>query len=117
MREALDVLAAAGIKPARVGPLPPNLIPRFLAAPDFIFNTIGLKLQKIDAHARSSMADDFAAGRPTEIDFLNGEIVKLAETTGRAAPVNSAIVRLVKDAEAGGKRDWSGEELLQTVSS
>ncbi|MEX0953876.1 MAG: 2-dehydropantoate 2-reductase [Rhizobiaceae bacterium] len=116
MREALEVLGAAGIEPAKVGPLPPRLIPRFVAAPDFIFNTIGLKLQKIDAHARSSMADDFAAGRPTEIDFLNGEIVRLAEKTGRQAPVNAAIVKLVNEAEAGGKRDWSGEELLKAVS-
>jgi 2-dehydropantoate 2-reductase len=116
MREALGVLAAAGITPAKVGPLPPSLIPRFVAAPDFIFNTIGLRLQKIDAHARSSMADDFAAGRPTEIDFLNGEIVRLAETTGRKAPVNAAIVKLVKQAEAGGRRDWTGEELLEAVA-
>jgi 2-dehydropantoate 2-reductase len=117
MREALAVLSAAGITAAKVGPLPPNLIPRFVPAPDFIFNTIGLKLQKIDAHARSSMADDFAAGRPTEIDFLNGEIVRLAEQTGREAPVNAAIVKLVKEAETGGKRDWSGEELLKAVAS
>jgi 2-dehydropantoate 2-reductase len=115
MREALDVLKAAGITPAKVGPLPPKLIPPFVAAPDFIFNTIGLRLQKIDAHARSSMADDFAVGRPTEIDFLNGEIVKLGEKTGRKAPVNAAIVKLVKQAEAGGRRDWSGAELLRAV--
>jgi 2-dehydropantoate 2-reductase len=62
------------------------------------------------------MADDFAAGRPTEIDFLNGEIVRLAETTGRKAPVNAAIVKLVKQAEAGGRRDWTGEELLEAVA-
>lgn len=115
MSEALDVLSATGINPAKVGPLPPRLIPRFVAAPDFIFNTIGLRLQKIDAHARSSMADDFAAGRPTEIDFLNGEIVKLAERIGRTAPVNTAVVGLVKEAEAGGRRDWPGEELLKAL--
>lgn len=116
MREALGVLSAAGVTPAKVGPLPPNLIPAFVATPDFFFNAVGLKLQKIDAHARSSMADDFAAGRSTEIDFLNGEIVKLAERIGSPAPVNSAIVKLVKAAEAGGRRNWPGEELLAAVT-
>ncbi|MBO6718329.1 MAG: 2-dehydropantoate 2-reductase [Rhizobiaceae bacterium] len=117
MREALSVLEAAGIAPAKVGPLPPNLVPRFVAAPDFIFNTIGLRLQKIDAHARSSMADDFAAGRPTEIDSLNGEIVRLAEQIGRPAPVNAAIMKLVTEAETGGRRDWPGAELLKAVTA
>ncbi len=115
MREALAVLDRAGIKPAKVGPLPPSLLPRFVAMPNAIFNTIGLKLQKIDDHARSSMADDFAAGRPTEIDFLNGEIVTLGERVGEPAPVNARIVALVKNAEGGGRRDWPGDELAKAV--
>ena len=73
-------------------------------------NTI-LKVQKIDANARSSMADDFAAGRPTEIDYLNGEVVRLAAALGRRAPVNETIVALVKQAEAGVERTWSAKEL------
>ncbi len=115
MREALEVLAAAGIRPAKVSPLPPGLLPGFIGLPDFIFNPVGLRLQKIDAHARSSMADDFATDRATEIDFLNGEIVRLAAQVGQAAPINERIVRLVKEAESGGRRDWPGEELVRAV--
>lgn len=115
MREALAILSAAGIRPARLSPLPPALLPAFVAAPDFIFNNIGLRLQKVDAHARSSMADDFAAGRPSEIDFLNGEIVRLARKLGRTAPVNAKLVELVKAAETGGRRDWPGDALLADV--
>lgn len=111
VREALRVLRAAGIRPARVGPLPPHLLALFIDAPDFLFNTVGLRLQKIDPDARTSMAGDLAAGRPGEVDFLNGEIVKLAERLGADAPVNAAIVKLVKEAEAGGRREWSGAEL------
>lgn len=115
MVEALDVLEAAGIQPAQIGPIPPKLLPHAIAAPDFIFRNVLLKTQKIDADARSSMADDFAAGRPTEIDHLNGEVVKLARSIGRPAPVNEAIVRLVRQAEAGVEREWSAKELRAHV--
>ena len=113
--EALDVLKAAGIEPAQIGPIPPKLLPHAVAAPDFIFRNLLLRIQKIDSAARSSMADDFAAGRPTEIDYLNGEVVKLARSLGREAPVNSAIVDLVKQAEAGVEHEWSPEELRKYV--
>ncbi|MEM9305297.1 MAG: 2-dehydropantoate 2-reductase [Pseudomonadota bacterium] len=112
MRETLEILDAANIQPAKVGPMPPAWLPTFVGAPDWFFNTVGLRLQKIDARARSSMADDFANGRPTEIDYLNGEVVRLAERVGRSAPVNSAIVRLVRKAESAGARPWSGPEML-----
>jgi 2-dehydropantoate 2-reductase len=113
--EALDLLGAAGIEPAQIGPIPPKLLPHAIAAPNFIFRNLLLRVQKIDAKARSSMADDLAAGRETEIDFLNGEVVKLARSVGREAPVNSAIVDLVKQAEAGVEHAWSPEDLRKYV--
>ena len=115
MVEALDILKAAKIEPAQIGPIPPRLLPHAIAAPDFVFNNLLLRVQKIDAKARSSMADDFAAGRPTEIDYLNGEVVKLARSISREAPVNSAIVDLVKQREAGVEHDWSAEDLRKYV--
>ena len=113
--EALDLLKSAGIQPAQIGPLPPKLLPHALAAPDVVFRNLLRKVQKIDAHARASMADDLAAGRETEIDYLNGEIVRLAQALGRTAPVNSAIVSLIKAREAGVERLWSPGELRQYV--
>lgn len=113
--EGLELLKAAGIEPAKLGPFPPRLFPHIVAAPDWLFNSTVLKLYKIDADARSSMADDFAAGRPTEIDWLNGEVVRLAERLGRKAPVNAAIVELVRQAEAGLEKAWSGKELHAAV--
>ncbi|WP_129791563.1 2-dehydropantoate 2-reductase [Sphingosinicella sp. CPCC 101087] len=113
--EALELLEAAGIRPAQIGPFPPKLLPHVIAAPDFLFRRVVLKTQKIDARARSSMADDFAAGRPTEIDWLNGEVVALARRLGRRAPVNERIVALVKQAEAGVERSWSSDELREHV--
>jgi 2-dehydropantoate 2-reductase len=101
MKEGLDLLKRADIEPATVGPIAPEILPRIVDAPDWLFNNIFLRRWKIDAKARSSMADDLAAGRKTEIDYLNGELVRLADRLQRAAPVNRAIVELVRKAEAG----------------
>jgi 2-dehydropantoate 2-reductase len=101
MREGLELLKRADIEPATVGPISPRVLPRIIDSPDWIFNNIFLKRWKIDAKARSSMADDLAAGRKTEIDYLNGELVRLADRLQRDAPVNRAIVDLVHKAEEG----------------
>jgi 2-dehydropantoate 2-reductase len=113
--EALDVLQAAGVEPAQIGPVPPRLLPHAIAAPNLIFNNLFLKVQKIDAKARSSMADDLSAGRETEIDYLNGEVVKLGAKLKRKTPVNAAIVSLVKQAEAGVEHLWSPQDLREHV--
>ena len=103
MREGLELLRRAEIEPATVGPIAPGALPRIIDSPDWLFNTIFLKRWKIDSKARSSMADDLAAGRKTEVGYLNGELVRLAERLQRSAPVNRAIVDLVHEAEAGAK--------------
>jgi len=101
MREGLELLKRAEIEPATAGSISPQALPRMVDSPDWLFNNIFLKKWKVDARARSSMADDLAAGRKTEIAFLNGELVRLADRLDRAAPVNRAIVELVHKAEAG----------------
>lgn len=93
--EALAVLAAAGIRPARVSPLPPALMPHVLRLPNWAFERLAARLLRIDAKARSSMADDLALGRPTEIDALSGAIVRLARQHGREAPRNTKMVELL----------------------
>jgi 2-dehydropantoate 2-reductase len=108
-REALRLLRRAGIRPAKVGPVPPSLLPAVLGSPDWLFNRLFLRGWKIDAKARSSMADDLAAGRRTEVDYLNGELVRLAERLGTDAPVNRAIVELVREAERGARPLEPGE--------
>jgi 2-dehydropantoate 2-reductase len=112
--EALAVLEAAKIEPAKIGPVPPRLLPHVIGAPDFVFSVF-LKAQKIDGKARSSMADDLAAGRPTEIDYLNGEVVKLGKKVGRPTPVNEAIVNLIRQREAGVEHLWSPADLRAHV--
>lgn len=97
--EALAVMSAAGIKPARTGKVIPSLMPYILALPDFLFRRVASATLKIDPKARSSMYEDFVLNRKTEIDYLNGEIVNLATQQGIPAPVNTSIVNLVKQTE------------------
>jgi len=98
--EALAALGAAGIRPAKVGALPPSLIPTVLRLPDPLFRVVAAAQLKVDPHARSSMADDLAQRRLTEIDQLQGRVVALAEAHGTAAPLNRAVLARVKAAEA-----------------
>jgi 2-dehydropantoate 2-reductase len=114
--EALALLAQAGIQPARLTPLPAGWIPALLRLPDVLFARLARKMLAIDPLARSSMADDLAAGRPTEVDWINGEVVKLAERLGRKAPANAHLTSLVKAAEMG-ETNWSGEALLAELQA
>lgn len=60
--------------------------------------------------AKSSTVEDLDAGRPTEIDFLNGAAVRLGERAGVPTPANAAAVRSVRalEAEAAGRQERSG---------
>ena len=114
--EALEMLARAEIPVAQLTPIPPRWQPRLLALPDRLFRLLLPRVVPIDPHARSSMWDDLEARRATEIDHLQGEVVELARRLGKRAPVNEALVRLVREAEAGGRRDYRGDELARLTS-
>lgn len=113
--ETLGILKAAGIRPARITPLPPGLLPTLLKVPDGVFSRVAAKMLEIDPIARSSMADDLDLGRATEIDWINGEVVRLAAEVGLPAPVNTTVISLIRQAEAGGRRDWTGPELRRAL--
>jgi 2-dehydropantoate 2-reductase len=113
-REGLRLLAKAGISPAKVGAVGPALLPSVIGSPDWLFRNLFMKAWKIDARARSSMADDLAAGRRTEVDYINGELVALADRLGARAPVNRKVVELIRKAEAGAP-PWQSAELRREV--
>ena len=113
--EAFALLADAQIPVARVTPIPPRWQPRLLQMPDRLFQLLLPRIVPIDPSARSSMWDDLEMRRPTEIDYLQGEVVDLARRLGKRAPVNEGLVHLVHEAEAGGRRDWTGDELSRVL--
>lgn len=111
--EALAAMKAAGLRPAKVGAAPPALIPVILRLPTFLFSRIAASMLTIGPTARSSMADDLAAGRPTEIDDLCGAVVRLAASRGGTAPLNAAMIRLVETAKPGAR--LSGPDLARAL--
>jgi 2-dehydropantoate 2-reductase len=52
---------------------------------------------------RSSTAQDLARGRPTEIDWINGQIVRDGALQGIPTPANQAVHALVRLLEAAGR--------------
>jgi 2-dehydropantoate 2-reductase len=115
-REALSVFRASGLSVAKLTPLPPSWMPAVLTLPDAFFSRIASRMLAIDPLARSSMWDDLKAGRRTEVDYINGEVVKLAESHGQRAPVNAKLCALIHDVEHGPRR-WTSEALLAELLS
>ncbi|HWT14749.1 MAG TPA: 2-dehydropantoate 2-reductase [Patescibacteria group bacterium] len=117
MREGLRVLDAAGIVPAKAGKVGPRLVPLILDLPTVLFARVAASMLKLDDDARSSMWDDLNKRRRTEIDWINGEIVRLAERHHSAAPLNAAVIALIREAEAAGQGSprWSAAQIVQRL--
>lgn len=95
VEEALGLLRRARIEPHRVTPLPWKRFLQVLRLPTPLFRLVAFRMLRMDEHARSSMAEDLAAGRRTEIDELCGEVVRLAHTLGTRASLNAQMVQAI----------------------
>ena len=113
IEEGLGVVQGANIEPADFGKASHRKMIKVLRLPNSIYKIIMNKIVKIDAAARSSMLDDLEIGRVSEIDYLQGEIVRLADKTGQSAPYNKIIYDMVGDAFAKGESPkFTGREIL-----
>jgi len=99
MREGLVVLKAAGIKPAKVTPLPTHCLPFIVSLPNWIYMLLAKNITNMDPKAKSSMAQDLAKGKATEIDYLSGELISLGKKVNIATPENDRVYQAIKDAE------------------
>jgi len=76
LEEAESVAAARGTR------LPPDPVPRLLSYYDDV----------LDGRLKSSMCRDVEAGRPLEVWWLNGAVVRFGERAGVPTPVNREIL-------------------------
>ena len=103
MTEGLAAIRAEGLRPISSTPVPAGLTPYLLRLPDALFGVLLGGTMKIDAEARSSMSEDLQRGRRTEIDYLQGAIIDIAQRRGLQVPLSRRVVALIKQAEAEGK--------------
>jgi 2-dehydropantoate 2-reductase len=113
MREGLSVVGRAGI---RLESLPEASVARFRLIGLLPTRLAGLLLAisarriKTDWPLFGSTLQSLRRGRPTEIDYLNGEIVRLGEKAHTPTPLNAAIVDMVHRVERTG-RFWTATEI------
>jgi 2-dehydropantoate 2-reductase len=116
--EGLAAVRADGIKAVSSTPVPPGMTPHLLRLPDAVFNLLLGRTVQIDPQAQSSMSEDLQRGRRTEIDYLQGAIIEIADRHGLQVPLSRRIVTLIKAAEAArrGSPKLSVEQIRSDVS-
>ena len=68
------------------------------------------RVARLMATQRSSTAQDLARGRTSEIDHLNGEVLRAGARHGIPTPANQALVALVKLQEAMQAQAFQGQD-------
>ena len=69
----------------------------------------------LDDGAYPSMVSDVRAGRTTEVQQLNGEIVALGEQQGWPAPVNAALVQMIEALDLAKPAKLTARELREKL--
>ena len=75
-------------------------------APDILDKVLGLAASMPEQ--TSSTAQDLRRGKPTEIDHLNGFVIRKGAELGVPTPANRVLLTLVKAAEARGQETKEG---------
>ncbi len=98
MAEGVRIIRAAGYHEARLGDIPPwSVINALNALPSFL--TLGMFKRNVRQMTMSSMGQDVLQRKKTatELEYLNGYLLSLAERTHTPAPFNHTIYRLCKE--------------------
>jgi 2-dehydropantoate 2-reductase len=102
--EAIRIGEALGYRLEEINHLPPEVIARAGEGdPEALarYEDRVLTQPRGSAEQRPSMGQDMFKGRRTEIEFLNGFVVREGEKVGLAARANERLVDLVKKVERG----------------
>lgn len=97
--EAVRVLRVAGIAYTLPMPLPYGAYRLLMRHGGPLPWWLARRVNGLSDTARPSMAADLDAGRPTEVEALNGAISAFGRTTGVPTPLNDALVRLVRECD------------------
>jgi len=100
MQELIEVAHAKGIVLPKIAAVPMHLVPKVLNTPDWLFKLLGSKMMDIDPTVRTSMWWDLSGNRLTEVDVLNGAVVKEGGALGINCPINQRIVDYIHNAES-----------------
>jgi len=113
-REGWELLQHAGISVTDLPDFPSERIVKLISMPADasagIFSNIMTQLSAEPLYG--SILQSIKRGRPSEIDFINGEFVKLAESLGQKAPLNERMVQMVHTVERN-NQFFNEEQLLR----
>lgn len=116
VEEGLRVAEAHGITVGNFNGRKPSALIKTLRLPNWAYKIVMQLIVKIDKKARSSMLDDLETGRVSEIDYLQGEIVRQAKAVNLSASHNAAILKTVNEAFGkGASPKLSGTEILNLL--
>ena len=104
--EAIRVGQALGYELEEISHMSPEVIARAgegdpEATHDYDEHRLAEAAQPGGGAHRPSMGQDMVKGRRTEIEFLNGFVVRKGEEVGIATPANAALTDIVKRVERG----------------
>ena len=103
--EAIRVGQALGYELEEIQHMAPEIIARAgegdAAAKGATTSTASRRRSKTGGEHRPSMGQDMVKGRRTEIEFLNGFVVRKGEEIGIATPANAVLTDIVKRVEKG----------------
>jgi 2-dehydropantoate 2-reductase len=104
MQEAVRIGFASGVRFASLQGLSQPLLRAFSIAPLALARVLPRLMAKRmgDTPNPGSTLQSIRRGQPTEIDFLNGAVVRAATAIGRDAPINRALTALVHRVEKNG---------------
>ena len=91
--QGISLDEVAGLDPYRLEVTPVNSAEKAATALDELMLRLG--------PTKASMLQDLQRGVPTEVDVINGGVVRSAASTGIPTPLNEGIVRMVHECERG----------------
>ena len=105
LREALKVIKRKGFSLYSPEPMPVKSLEFLVRLPLFAGSRRLYRQFSAPQYRgrRTSTLQSLEKHRPTEIDYLNGEIVKTGNLLGIGTPFNEQVVRLVKETEKNGR--------------